>query len=182
MFRRLLFSFFILLLMITACTRSGIDENGERIVPSSRDIPITELDITHFIQHKRAIDAITGTMDKKIKHPTPGTNTPKRQLLLEGKKKINHYLESKGLHPTTYMRKSAKIIRAYFSLTVYNEKNRKKSMKRIKKYSTTPKEAEERIENLNRSWKRFKKQYSDGVRPAEMKIIEKNLDTLKKVI
>ena len=117
-----------------------------------------------------------------MKYPEPGTNIPKHELLLEGKKEINKYLKSKGLHPTTYMRKSAKIIRAYFSLTVYNEKNRKKSMKRIKKYSTTPKDAEERIENLNRSWKRFKQQYSDGVRPDEMKIIEKNIDTLKKVM
>lgn len=182
MFRRLLFPFFILSLIITACTKSGVDKNGEKIVPSSRDIPITELDITHFIQHKRAIDAITGAMDKKIKHPTPGTNTPQHDLLLEGKKKIDTYLESKGLHPTTYMRKSAKIIRAYFSLTVYNEKNRKKSMKRIKRYSTTPKDAKERIENLNRSWKRFKQQYNDGVRPDEMKIIKNSLDTLKKVM
>ncbi|MCK5807479.1 hypothetical protein KAH37_00690 [bacterium] len=180
--KRLLVPLFILLVLITSCTKSDIDENGDKIVPSSRDIPVTELDIEHFLTHKRAIDSITTAMDKRIKNPPSGRHTPKHKLLLEGKNEIDAYLKSKGLHPTRYMRKSAKIIRAYFSLSIYNEKNRNKSISRIKEYATSPKDAEKRIENLNRSWKRFKEQYSDGVREEEMKIIKKNLKKLKKVM
>ena len=181
-FKRLLIPFLMLLLLITACTKSDVDESGEKIVPSSRDIPITELDVEQFIQHKRAIDSITSAIDRKIKNPPSGKHVPKHQLMLEGKGEIDHYLKSKGLHPTTYMRKSAKIIRAYFAVTVYSEENLKKSISRIKTYATTPKDAEKRIKDLHRSWKRFKEQYSDGVREEEMKIIKMNVDKLKKVM
>ncbi len=170
--------------LFSACSHSSdkSTKNTPKHYPSSRDVRITELDIKQFVAHKRAIDAITADIDREIRNPRSGSTKTKSQLTAEGKKKIDQYLTSQGLDPVLYMRKSAKIIRAYFALTIYTEFNRQKSIKRIRKYAPTPEEAEKKIANLNNSWEEFRKQYSDGVRPEEMALIKKHIVELKKVM
>ena len=165
-------SFFIL---FAGCSKQ---ESAQPAAAAEPDLTITQGDIMLLIEHKRAIDGITAEYDKKIATVPPSAAY---KLIEEGKAEINRYLESKGLVPEIFMKKSKKILRAYLGFAEISDETMQQRIEILKKNDTSPKDIETKINAYKQSGEAFFKEMTSGLSQKEIDLVKSNLQNIASV-
>jgi len=131
-----------------------------------------------LVEHKKTIDAITSEYDKKISEAQPGAAY---KLIEEGKSEINKYLESKGLKPEIFMKKSKKILKCYLAFNEISDETMQKRIEILKKNDTSEKDIETKIQAYKKTGEAFFKEMTAGLSEQEMEIIKSNLRNIAAV-
>ena len=164
-------SFFV---FTAACSKQ--DSAGK--VESMPDLTITQTDIMLLLEHKKAIDSITAEYDKKIAAVTPGAAY---KLIEEGKTEINRYLESKGLNPEVFMKKSKKILRCYLAFEEISDETMQKRIEILKRNDASPKDIETKIQVYKKAGESFFKEMTSELSQKEIDLIKSNLKNIASV-
>jgi len=144
-------------------------------VQSAPDLTITQSDIMLLIEHKKTIDGITAKFDKKIAEAQPDTAY---KLIDEGKTEINQYLESKGLNPEIFMKKSKKILKCYLAFGEISEETMQKRIELLKKNDTAPEDIERKINAYKKAGESFFKEMTSGLSEKEINLVKSNLKNI----
>jgi len=144
-------------------------------VQSAPDLTITQSDIMLLIEHKKTIDGITAKFDKKIAEAQPDTAY---KLIDEGKTEINQYLESKGLNPEIFMKKSKKILKCYLAFGEISEETMQKRIELLKKNDTAPEDIERKIKAYKKAGESFFKEMTSGLSEKEINLVKSNLKNI----
>ena len=139
------------------------------------DLTITQTDIMLLIEHKKTIDGITSEYDKKISESEPGAAY---KLIEEGKGKINQYLESKGLEPEIFMKKSKKILKCYLAFNEISEETKQKRIEILKQNDTSEKDIEIKIKAYQKAGEAFFKEMTEGLSEKEIELVKSNLKNI----
>ncbi|MBP5203011.1 hypothetical protein J6253_09770 [bacterium] len=159
-------------LLFSSCSQK---ENENKKEP---DLTITQSDIMLLIEHKKTIDGITAEYDKKIAESKPNSAY---KLIEEGKGEINRYLESKGLKPEVFMKKSKKILRCYLAFNEISEETMQKRIEILKKNDTSEKDLKIKIEAYRKTGEAFFKEMTSGLSGKEIELVRSNLKNIAEV-
>lgn len=142
------------------------------------DLTITRNDIILLIEHKKTIDNITAEYDKKIAEvPPSGTY----KLIEEGKGEINKYLESKGLKPEIFMKKSKKILKCYLAFNEISDETMQKRIEILKQNDTSEQDLKIKIEAYKKAGEAFYQEMTEGLTKQEIDLIKSNLNSISAV-
>ena len=142
------------------------------------DLTITQSDIMLLIEHKKTIDGITAKYDKKISESEPGASY---KLIEEGKGEINKYLESKGLKPEVFMKKSKKILKCYLAFNEISEETKQKRIEILKKNDTSDRDLEIKMKAYEKAGEAFFKEMTSGLSEKEIELVKSNLKNIAEV-
>lgn len=142
------------------------------------DLTITQTDIMLLIEHKKTIDGITAAYDKKISESEPGAAY---KLIEEGKGEINIYLESKGLNPEVFMKKSKKILKCYLAFNEISEETKQKRIEILKQNDTSEHDIEIKIKAYQKAGEAFFKEMTEGLSEKEIELVKSNLKNIEAV-
>ena len=141
-------------------------------------LTITQTDIMLLIEHKKTIDGITAEYDKKISENQPSESY---KLIEEGKNKINQYLESKGLKPEIFMKKSKKILRCYLAFKEISDEMMQKRIEVLKQNDASEKDIAIKINAYKKAGETFFKEMTAGLSEQEINLIKSNLKNIAAV-
>jgi Uncharacterized protein conserved in archaea len=147
-------------------------------VTKEPDLTINQTDIMLLIEHKKTIDAITSEYDKKISEAQPGASY---KLIEEGKSEINKYLESKGLKPEIFMKKSKKILKCYIAFNEISEETMQKRIEILKKNDASEKDIEIKTAAYKKAGEAFYKEMTADLTQKEIELIKSNLKNIAAV-
>ncbi|MBP5406255.1 hypothetical protein J6Z19_03790 [bacterium] len=164
-------SFFI---FEASCSKQDSSSKAEQFP----DLTITQGDIMLLIEHKRTIDAITEKYDKKMAEVQPSAA---QKLIEDGKSEINKYLESKGMNPEIFMKKSKKILRAYLAFAETSNETMQKRIELLKQNDASPNEIEMGMQAYKKAGGTFFREMTQELSPKEMELIKSNLSTIASV-
>lgn len=150
----------------------------EKTVETDPDLTITQTDIMLLIEHKKTIDGITAKFDKKIAEVTPSEG---RKLIEEGKNEINQYLESKGLRPEVFMKKSKKILRAYLGFAEISDETMQKRIEILKKNDASEHDIKTKTAAYKKAGETFFKEMTSGLTKKEIDLVKSNLKNIAAV-
>lgn len=159
-------------LLFPSCSQK---ENENKKEP---DLTITQSDIMLLIEHKKTIDAITSAYDKKISESEPGAAY---KLIEEGKGEINKYLESKGLQPEIFMKKSKKILKCYLAFNEISDETMQKRIDILKQNDTPEQDLKIKIEAYKKAGEAFYQEMTSGLTKQEIDLIKSNLKNIAEV-
>lgn len=142
------------------------------------NLTITQGDIMLLIRHKKAIDGITAEYDKKIAEVSPSAAY---KLMEEGKGEINKYLESQGINPEVFMKKSKKILRAYLGFSEISDETMQKRVEILKKNDASPKDIEIKVSAYKKAGESFFKEMTSGLSQKEIELVKSNLKNIAAV-
>ncbi|MBR4489454.1 hypothetical protein IKP13_02365 [bacterium] len=142
------------------------------------DLTITQTDIMLLIEHKKTIDGITAEYDKKIAEAQPSAAY---KLIEEGKGEINKYLESKGLDPEIFMKKSKKILRCYLAFNEISEETEQKRIEILKQNDTSERDLEIKLNAYKKAGEAFFKEMTEGLSEKEIALVRSNLKNIAAV-
>ena len=148
-------------------------------VEKEPDLTITQTDIMLLIEHKKTVDSITEKYDKKMAESKPEEI---RKLIEEGKNEINTYLESKGLKPEIFMKKSKKILKCYLAFNEISEETKQKRIEILKQNDFSEKDIEAKIKAYKKTGETFFKEMTEGLTKQEIELIKSNLKNIAAVI
>lgn len=125
---RMLSTFLLLTALCFACKKEAVPpvvvDADMLVVPAAVRAPerlepvvLVEADIAPFIAHFPAINAITERYNEQIDRKEKGSGTLKDK----GDAEIRAYLKEKGENPREFMRKAAKMIRAWIGLRLLRD-------------------------------------------------------------
>ena len=169
-FGKVVFAAVLCVFLIASCSKK--DESAPA------DLTITQGDIMLLIEHKKMIDGITSAYDKKISEAEPSAAY---KLIEEGKGEINKYLESKGLNPEIFMKKSKKILRCYLAFNEISEETKQKRIEILKKNDTSERDLEIKINAYQKAGEAFFKEMTEGLSGKEIELIKSNLKNIAEV-
>jgi len=167
------FVFFSFFIFVASCSKQG--SNSEIM----SDLTITQTDIMLLIEHKKMIDSITAEYDKKIASVEPAS-APK--LIEEGKTEINKYLESKGLNPEIFMKKSKKILKAYLAFVEISDETMQKRVELLKRNDTAPKDIETKTKAYKKAGESFFKEMTAELSQKEIDLVKSNFKNISAVV
>ena len=142
------------------------------------DLTITQTDIMLLIEHKKTIDAITSKYDKQIAGAQPSMAY---KLIEEGKSEINEYLESKGLKPEIFMRKSKKILKCYLAFDEISDETMQKRIELLKQNDTSEKDIKARTAAYKKAGETFFKEMTAGLSQKEIDLVKLNFKNIAAV-
>ena len=142
------------------------------------DLTITQGDIMLLIEHKKTIDGITAEYDKKLSEAEPGAAY---KLIEEGKGEINKYLESKGLKPEIFMKKSKKILKCYLAFNEISDETMQKRIDVLKQNDTSEQDLKIKIEAYKKAGEAFYQEMTSGLTKQEIDLIKSNLKNIAEV-
>ena len=142
------------------------------------DLTITQSDIMLLIEHKKMIDSITAEYDKKISEAEPSAAY---KLIEEGKGRINQYLESKGLKPEVFMKKSKKILKCYLAFNEISEETKQKRIEILKKNDTSDRDLEIKMKAYEKAGEAFFKEMTSDMSEKEIELVKSNLKNIAEV-
>ncbi len=142
------------------------------------DLTITQSDIMLLIEHKKMIDSITSEYDKKISEAEPGAAY---KLIEEGKGRINQYLESKGLKPEIFMKKSKKILKCYLAFNEISDETMQKRIEILKQNDTSEQDLKIKIEAYKKAGEAFYQEMTAGLSEKEIELVRSNLKNISGV-
>lgn len=151
----------------------------EETAASDSDLTITQSDIMLLIEHKKTIDGITSSFDKKISEAKPGEAY---KLIEEGKGEINKYLESKGLNPEIFMKKSKKILKCYLAFNEISDETMQHRIELLRKNDTSEKDIETKVKAYKKAGETFFKEMTSGMSEQEVSLVKSNLKHLSAVV
>jgi len=161
-------------LFFLSCSQKEKDAAAEK----EPDLTVTQTDIMLLLEHKKTIDAITAKYDKKISEVPPSAAY---KLIEEGKSEINGYLESKGLKPEIFMKKSKKILKCYLALNEISDETIQKRIEILKQNDTSEKDIKTRIEAYKKAGEAFYKEMTSGMTQQEIGLVKSNLKNIAAV-
>lgn len=167
-FAKAVFAAVLCVFLVVSCSKK------EEAAPAP-DLTITQTDIMLLIEHKKTIDSITSEYDKKISESEPGAAY---KLIEEGKGKINQYLESKGLKPEIFMKKSKKILKCYLAFNEISEETKQKRIEILKQNDTSEKDIEIKINAYQKAGEAFFKEMTEGLSEKEIELVRSNLKNI----
>lgn len=167
------FVFFSFIAIFTSCSKQ---ESNAEIMP---DLTITQTDIMLLIEHKKMIDSITAEYDKKIASVEPSAAY---KMIEEGKTEINKYLESKGLNPEIFMKKSKKILKAYLAFVEISDETMQKRVELLKRNDTSPKDIETKTKAYKKTGESFFKEMTADLSQKEIDLVKSNLKNISAVV
>lgn len=171
--------FLSVFILFAACSKQESEEPKEsKAAEPVLDLTITQGDIMLLIQHKKKIDGITAEYDKKIAEVPPSAAY---KLIEEGKGEINKYLESNGLNPEVFMKKSKRILRAYLAFVETSGETMQKRIEILKKNDASPNEIEMKKNAYKKAGESFFKEMTDGLSPKEIELVKSNLKNIATV-
>ncbi|MBR4532470.1 hypothetical protein IKO70_08695 [bacterium] len=150
----------------------------ETAVEQEPDLTITQTDIMLLAEHKKTIDAITAKYDKKIAEVPPSAAY---KLIEEGKGEINGYLESKGLKPEVFMKKSKKILKCYLALNEISDETMQKRIELLKQNDTSEKDIKIKTEAYKKAGEAFFQEMTAGLTKKEIDLVRSNLSIIASV-
>lgn len=150
----------------------------ETAVEQEPDLTITQTDIMLLIEHKKTIDAITAKFDKKIADVPPSAAY---KLIEEGKSEINGYLESKGLKPEIFMKKSKKILKCYLAFNEISDETMQKRIELLKQNDTSERDIKTKVEAYKKAGETFFQEMTAGLTKKEIDIVKSNLKNIAEV-
>ena len=171
--------FFVFLSLFIFATSCSKQEPLPEKVEQFPDLTITQGDIMLLIEHKKTIDGITEKYDKKMAEAQPSTAY---KLIEDGKSEINRYLESKGLNPEVFMKKSKKILRAYLAFVETSDETMQKRIELLKQNDASPNEIKMKTNAYKKAGETFFKEMTSELSPKEMELIKSNLATIASVV
>ena len=142
------------------------------------DLTITQGDIMLLIEHKKMIDSITARYDKKISEAEPSAAY---KLIEEGKGEINQYLESKGLRPEIFMKKSKKILKCYLAFNEISDETMQKRIEMLKQNDTSERDIEIKVNAYKKAGEAFFKEMTEGLSEKEIDLVKSNLKNIAPV-
>jgi hypothetical protein len=143
------------------------------------DTAITQQDIYLFIQHKYRIDEITARHDKQLEKVKAAE---KKKIFEEGKKEIDSYLESQGMNPALFMRKSRKILKGYLAFRETDPRRLERKRAELLEKDVPPQQVKEEMDFFARATERLFKSYTSELTEREIDLIKKNLDKISTVV
>ena len=150
----------------------------EKTATPADDLTITQGDIMLLIEHKKMIDSITAEYDKKISEAEPGSAY---KLIEEGKGEINQYLESKGLRPEIFMKKSKKILKCYLAFNEISDETMQKRIEMLKQNDTSGRDIEIKVNAYKKAGEAFFKEMTEGLSEKEIDLVKSNLKNIAPV-
>lgn len=172
------FVFLSLFVFATSCSKQESSPSPEK-AEQFPDLTITQGDIMLLIEHKKTIDSITEKYDKKIADVPP---SGAYKLIEEGKNEINAYLESKGLNPEVFMKKSKKILRGYLAFAEISEEAMQKRIEILKRNDTSPKDIETKVNAYKKVSESFFAEMTSGLSQKEIDLIKSNFKNIASVV
>lgn len=163
-------SFLFVNLLISSCSRKN-SENA--------DLTLSQNDIDLLVTHKAQIDRITGKYDRELQKTDAQM---KAQIIENGKTEINRYLESKGLDPAVFMRKSKKILKGCLAFYETGQEALERKTKLLQSKEMTEKQYEQALEAYKKSNEELFREYTSGLTDYEIELIKMNLQKLSGVI
>lgn len=143
------------------------------------DVSFSQEDIDLIIKHKKNIDKITGKYDLELQK----TKKENQQIVLsEGKDKINKYLESSGLNPVVFMRRSKRILKGYLAFHETSEESLEKKMKLLENENLTENEYKTRKEFYRQANESLFKELTSDLSDYEIQLIKSNLKNLLEIV
>ena len=152
--------------------------SSEKEESAPADLTITQGDIMLLIEHKKTIDGITAEYDKKLSEAEPGAAY---KLIEEGKGEINKYLESKGLEPEIFMKKSKKILKCYLAFNEISDETMQKRIDILKQNDTSEQDLKIKIEAYKKAGEAFYQEMTSGLTKQEIDLIKSNLKNIAEV-
>ena len=168
---KVVFALILCVFLIASCSKK------EESTPTP-DLTITQSDIMLLIEHKKMIDSITAEYDKKISEAEPSSAY---KLIEEGKGRINQYLESKGLKPEVFMKKSKKILKCYLAFNEISEETKQKRIEILKKNDTSDRDLEIKMKAYEKAGEAFFKEMTSGLSEKEIELVKSNLKNIAEV-
>lgn len=168
---KVVFALILCVFLIVSCSKK------EESAPTP-DLTITQSDIMLLIEHKKMIDSITSEYDKKISEAEPGAAY---KLIEEGKGRINQYLESKGLKPEVFMKKSKKILKCYLAFNEISEETKQKRIEILKKNDTSDRDLEIKMKAYQKAGEAFFKEMTSDMSEKEIELVKSNLKNIAEV-
>jgi hypothetical protein len=147
--------------------------------PEKIDTRITQEDIENIIRHKKNIDSITGKFDAELKKTKRENQMP---VLEKGKAEINKYLESHGLDPVTFMRRSKKILKGYLAFQEASEEAIEKKMTLLEEENLTETEYQSKKEFHKKTAESLFKELTSELSDYEIELIRSNIKNLSAVM
>lgn len=163
-------SFLFVNILFSSCSR----KNNE-----NEDLTLSQNDIDLLVTHKTRIDRITGKYDRELQKA--GAQM-KNQIIQNGKTEINRYLQSKGLDPIVFMRKSKKILKSYLAFYETGPEALERKIKLLQSQEMTEKQYEQALEVYKKSNETLFKEYTSELTDYEIELIKMNLQKLSGVI
>ncbi|MBO7128047.1 hypothetical protein J6W78_10975 [bacterium] len=158
---------------------SSCSQKEEKKVEANEpDLTITQTDIMLLIEHKKTIDAITAKYDKKIAEVPPSAAY---KLIEDGKSEINGYLESKGLKPEIFMKKSKKILKCYLAFNEISDETMQKRIELLKQNDASERDIKTKIEAYKKAGEAFYKEMTAGLTKNEIDLVKSNLKNIASV-
>ncbi len=157
-------------ILIFSCRRKN-NENA--------DLTLSQNDIDLLVTHKDQIDMITGKYDRELQK---SSNQAKAQIIENGKTEINRYLESKGLDPIVFMRKSKKILKSYLAFYETGPEALERKTKLLQSQEMTEKQYEQALEAYKKSNEELFREYTSGLTDYEIELIKMNIQKLSGAI
>lgn len=157
-------------ILIFSCRRKN-NENA--------DLTLSQNDIDLLVTHKDQIDRITGKYDRELQK---SSNQAKAQIIENGKTEINRYLESKGLDPVVFMRKSKKILKGYLAFYETGPEALERKTKLLQSQEMTEKQYEQALEAYKKSNEELFREYTSGLNDYEIELIKMNIQKLSGAI
>ena len=176
--KKSLFCFGKVVFVLILCVFLAVSCSKKEESAPADDLTITQGDIMLLIEHKKMIDGITAEYDRKLSEAEPGAAY---KLIEEGKGEINKYLESKGLNPEIFMKKSKKILRCYLAFNEISEETKQKRIEILKKNDTSEKDLQIKIEAYKKAGEAFFNEMTDGLSEKEIDLVKSNLKNIAAV-
>lgn len=176
--KKSLFCFSKVVLVLILCVFLQVSCSKKEEAAPVSDLTITQGDIMLLIEHKKMIDSITSQYDKKISEAEPGAAY---KLIEEGKGEINKYLESKGLKPEIFMKKSKKILKCYLAFNEISEETKQKRIEMLKQNDTSERDIVIKVNAYKKAGEAFFKEMTEGLSEKEMELVKSNLKNIAAV-
>lgn len=163
-------------LFFFSCSRS--EEKKVETEEKAPDLTITQTDIMLLIEHKKTIDAITSKYDKQISGAQPSLAY---KLIEDGKKEINEYLESKGLQPEIFMKKSKKILKCYLAFNEISDETMLKRIEILKQNDASEQDIKNKTAAYKKAGEAFFKEMTSGLSQKEIDLVRSNFKNIAAV-
>ena len=160
------------------CFSCSHKEEKETAVEQEPDLTITQTDIMLLVEHKKTIDSITSKYDKKISEAQPSMAY---KLIEDGKSEINGYLESKGLKPEIFMKKSKKILKCYLAFNEISDETMQKRIEILKQNDTPERDIKIKIEAYKKAGETFFQEMTAGLTKQEIDLVKSNFKNIAAV-
>ena len=163
-------------LFFFSCSKN--EEKKVEAEEKAPDLTITQTDIMLLIEHKKTIDAITSKYDKKISGAQPSLAY---KLIEDGKSEINEYLESKGLKPEIFMKKSKKILKCYLAFNEISDETMQKRIEILRQNDTPENDIKNKTATYKKAGEAFFKEMTSGLSQKEIDLVKSNFKNIAAV-